>query len=94
MEIAKRIRMLRLARSLSPARVAPETHLEPGFLALLEEGKEVPTWADLERLAAAWDVPMSRFFFDDGQPPVTPRLTHRLTLEELERLSPFTSKPG
>jgi DNA-binding XRE family transcriptional regulator len=84
MEIAKRIRKLRMERSLPSSSLAQEAGVEPEFLVLLEDGQKVPTWETIENLAAALDIPVRQLFFDEHRRPVTPWLTPRLTLEELE----------
>ena len=83
MEIARRIRKLRLQNALSLAEVAMRADVGACFLARLEDGKEVPSWEAVERLAAALNVPVSQLFYSDSQPPLTPRLTRRLTMQEV-----------
>ena len=84
MQIARRIRKLCQESSLSPAAITLLAELEPEFLLRLEAAQEIPTPEVLERLASALGVPVSRFFLDVGQPPVTPKLTPRPLIEERE----------
>jgi transcriptional regulator with XRE-family HTH domain len=81
MQIARRIRKLCQESPLSPAAITLLAELEPEFLLRLEAEQEVPTPEVLERLASALGVPVSRFFVDIGQPPVTPKLTPRPLME-------------
>ena len=92
MEIAARTRKLRLESSMSSAAVGLGAATELGLLVLLAEQKEVLTWETIEDLAQALNVPLRRFSFD-GQPPATPRLTPRLTLQELASLGSRSSTP-
>jgi len=84
MVIARRIRKIRLQKSRSLAFTALDAGLTPHVLSMFEEAEAVPTWEDLENLAETLDVPTWKFFFDGPRQVVTPRLTPRLTLEELE----------
>ncbi len=65
-------------------------------MARLEKGREVPTLVTLDILADALDVPVHKFFYDDGEPGLTPRLVPRLALNELaeECQGPATSVPS
>jgi len=83
MEIARRIRNTRLENGLSLPEVAARASVEASFLSRLELGKEVPSRALLEELAAALEVPLFRLFCPEGKAPSTPRLTPRPTLEQL-----------
>jgi transcriptional regulator with XRE-family HTH domain len=93
MEIARRTYELCLASSLSPSAITSHAGLTPGYQSRLKSGEEVPTWEILENLASLLDVPIERFFFDFDQPPATPRLTPRLTIQELERPAPWHQGP-
>ena len=94
MQIAKRIRQLRLEGSLPLDVVALQAGLAPGLLVLLEEGKQIPSRECLENLAAVFKVPVRHLFFDGHKPPITPRLTPRLSLEDLDQLQPLHGKAG
>jgi transcriptional regulator with XRE-family HTH domain len=83
MRMADRIRQIRLERRVSPERLEAKTGLAKSLLTRLEKGQEVPTLQTLDSLADALGVPVHRFFYDDGEPPLTPRLTPRLAWKEL-----------
>jgi len=83
MRLAARIQRIRLQRSVTLEELEAKTNLPKRLMARLEKGQEVPTLAMLDALADALDVPVHRFFYDDGEPALTPRLTTRLTLREL-----------
>lgn len=83
MQIARQLRNTRLGKSLPLAVVAASAGLRPSSLALLEKGEQVPSWEVLETLAEVLGVPLTKFFFDDHNCVVTPRLTPRRTLQEL-----------
>jgi transcriptional regulator with XRE-family HTH domain len=83
MQIARRIRKLRRQNSLSLAEVAVKAHVGLCFLAQLENGEDVATWEEIEKLAAALDVPVFQLFYSDEEPPLTPHLTPRLTIEQV-----------
>ncbi len=82
-EIVKRVRGLRLEKLLSLEDLAARTGLERSFLSRVENEEVIPPWESLERLAAAFGVPLHRLFYDGEQPPSTPFLTPRPTLQEL-----------
>jgi len=88
MEIARRIDRLCAQSSLSRGVIARQAGLEASSLSLLEAGEDVPTWEILDRLACTLNVPVSRFFVEEDEPPVTPLLTPLLKLEDLETLQP------
>jgi transcriptional regulator with XRE-family HTH domain len=83
MRMAARIRQIRLERWVSLERLEAHTGLAKSLLARLEKGQEVPTLETLDSLADALGVPVHRFFYNDGEPPLTPRLTPRLAWKEL-----------
>src|SRR5271167_2685363 len=74
MRMAARIRQIRLERWVSLERLEAQTGLAKSLLARLEKGQEVPTLETLDNLADALGVPVHRFFYNDGEPPLTPRL--------------------
>ena len=94
MELGQRIRKLRLEHRLSLQEVAERTRLAACFLARMEHGEEVPSFETLESVAAALGVPLYQLFFLDGKLPPTPRLSPRLTLEQVadEVFSPELSR--
>jgi transcriptional regulator with XRE-family HTH domain len=83
MRMAARIRQIRLELWVSLERLEAQTGLAKSLLARLEKGQEVPTLETLDSLADALGVPVHRFFYNDGEPALTPRLTPRLAWKEL-----------
>jgi len=53
------------------------------YISRVERGHTVPSIETLERLAAALGVPLYQLFYEGEDPPPTPHLTYRPTLEEL-----------
>src|SRR5215469_3357041 len=53
------------------------------YISGVERGHTVPSIETLERFAAALGVPMYQLFYEGENPPSTPHLTYRPTLEEL-----------
>jgi len=94
MEIARRIGRLCAQSSLSRGAIARQTGLDSSSLSRLEAGEAVPTWEILDRLACTLNVPVSRFFVEEGEAPVTPLLTPRVKLEDLETLQPAAPDSG
>ena len=93
MELAARIRRIRLQRSVTVEALDLKTGLTKRLLTRIEKGQEVPTLEMLDALAGALDVPVHVFFYDAAEPKLTPRLTPRPALQELaaEWLAPATS---
>jgi len=94
--MAARIKRIRLERSVSLEYLEAQAGLATGLMARLEKGREVPTLEMLDTLADALDVPVHRFFYDDGELELTPRLLPRLALKELDEKcqGPETSVPS
>ncbi len=53
------------------------------YISRVEHGHTVPSVETLERFAAALGVPLYQLFYEGENPPPTPHLTHRPSLEEL-----------
>ena len=83
MRIAIRIRQFRLEQMLSVEDLAVEAQMAPSLLSTIENGREIPSWEIVERLAAAMGVSTASLFFDDPASVLTPWLTPRLTLQQL-----------
>lgn len=60
--IARDLRALRRARSLTLAQISESVGRSVGWLSQVERGISIPTLADLSRLADTFGVPMSLFF--------------------------------
>jgi len=81
--IARRIRATRLEQSWSIDALEAEAGLARGLLSRLEDGKDAPSMAMLEKLAEILGVPVCKFFFKSGEPLLTPWLAPRPSLEDL-----------
>jgi len=80
--LGKRIRELRIQRSLSQREVEEGSRLAAGYVSRVEDGYEVPSLKTLEALADSLGVPLFEFFCDAHGPVATPNLMPRLMLEE------------
>ncbi len=83
MSIGARIRQLREQQGLSQGDIEEVTGLLRCYISRVENNHTVPSLETLERFAAALNVPLYRFFYTGEDPPATPNLTPRRTLEEL-----------
>jgi transcriptional regulator with XRE-family HTH domain len=83
MQIAARIRQVRLEHSLSLEDLAAKAGLTMGLLASFEKGQGVPSLETFDSLAKAVDVPVRSLFYGNRDSTLTPWLTPRLTLQEL-----------
>lgn len=83
MSIGARLRQLREQKRLSQGDIEKTTGLLRCYTSRVENGHTVPSLETLERFAAALDVPLYRLFYTGEDPPATPNLTPRKTLEEL-----------
>ncbi|MGH9469908.1 MAG: helix-turn-helix domain-containing protein [Terriglobia bacterium] len=83
MLIGERIRQLREQKRLSQGDIEKASGLLRCYISRVEHGHTVPSLDTMERFAAALDVPLYRLFYAGDEPPATPNLSHRKTLEEL-----------
>jgi transcriptional regulator with XRE-family HTH domain len=83
MSIGARIRALREQKGLSQGDIEKVTGLLRCYTSRVENGHTVPSLETLERFAAALNVPLYRLFYAGEDPPPTPSLSPRKTLEEL-----------
>ena len=83
MPISRRIRELRRHNLLSLEQLEELSGLDRYYLARLEDGEDVPSYDELERLGDAFGVPLRQLFHSDDEPVSTPWLTPRPTLPEL-----------
>ena len=83
MLIGQRIRRLREQRGLSQGDVEAVSGMLRAYISRVEQGHTVPSLDNLERFAAALDVPLYRLFFDREDAPPTPNLAPRKAVEEL-----------
>jgi transcriptional regulator with XRE-family HTH domain len=92
MQIAARIRRVRLQRALSLTDLALGTGLSTSLLSRYEDGQDVPSLETLDRFAAIMGVPVRFFFYGDTDSKLTPSLTARPTLLELSGRSSRTRR--
>jgi transcriptional regulator with XRE-family HTH domain len=83
MLIGQRIRRLREQRGLSQGELEKASGLLRCYISRVEHGHTVPSLGTLEKFALALGVPLYRMFYEAEEPPPTPHLTPRRTLEEL-----------
>jgi transcriptional regulator with XRE-family HTH domain len=83
MLIGERIRQLRAQKRLSQGDIERTSGLLRCYISRVEHGHTVPSLETLERFALALNVPLYQLFYEGEEPPSTPNLTPRHTLEEL-----------
>ena len=83
MQIAARLRQVRLQHSLSLEELATRTGLSASMLASFENGQGVPSRETIDKLAKTLGVPVQLLFYGDADPPSTRYLTPCPTLQEL-----------
>lgn len=76
MLIGKRVRKLREEKKLSQGDIEHRTGLLRAYISRVEHGHTAPTIQTLEKIAAALEVPLYRFFYD-GRKPNVPNLLKR-----------------
>jgi transcriptional regulator with XRE-family HTH domain len=83
MLIGARLRELREKRGLSQGDVERATGLLRCYTSRVENGHTVPSPATLQKYAAAFGIPLYQLFYEGDEPPPTPKLAPRKTLEQL-----------
>lgn len=83
MLIGERIRQLREQKRLSQGDIEKASGLLRCYISRVEHGHTVPSLDTMERFAAALDVPLYRLFYSGDNPPPTPNLSERKSLEEI-----------
>jgi len=83
MLIGTRLRQLREQKQLSQGDIEERTGLLRCYVSRVENGHTVPSLETLERFAGVLDVPLYQLFFSGEEPPPTPSLSPRKSLEEL-----------
>jgi transcriptional regulator with XRE-family HTH domain len=83
MLIGQRIRQLRAQKGRSQGDVEKASGLLRCYISRVEHGHTVPSLETLEKFAKALGVPLYQLFYQGEEPPATPHLTPRRTLEEL-----------
>jgi len=76
MVIGDRLRQLRNSKHLSQGDIEKRTGLLRCYISRLENGHTVPSIETLEKLAAAFDVPLWEIFYE-GDQPARPLLSSR-----------------
>ena len=83
MVIGDRLRQLRESKHLSQGDIEKRTGLLRCYVSRVENGHTVPNIETLEKLAAAFDVPLWKIFYEGDQPtrPILPsrELQHSTT---------------
>ncbi len=87
MLIGERIRQLRAQKGFSQGDLEKASGLQRCYISRVEHGHTVPSLETLEKFAIALDIPLYRLFYQGEEPPPTPLLTPRRTLEELSEES-------
>src|SRR5271169_2745755 len=84
MLIANRLRQLRESKNLSQGDIEKRTGLLRVYISRLENGHTIPHVDTLEKLAAAFDVPLWKIFHEGDQParPVVPSRGLQLSTTE------------
>jgi len=83
MPIGARIRQLREQKGLSQGDIEKLTGLLRCYTSRVENGHTIPSLGTLEKYAAALSLPLYQLFYKGDEPPPTPNLSPRITLEEL-----------
>jgi len=76
MVIGDRLRQLRNSKHLSQGDIEKRTGLLRCYISRVENGHTVPSIETLEKLAAAFDVPLWKIFYE-GDQPARPLLSSR-----------------
>jgi transcriptional regulator with XRE-family HTH domain len=85
MLIGRRVQDLRIRNGLSQAQLAMRAGLMESYIWQVEEGHEIPFWEVIEILADVLNVPIYQIFYSDSEQVLTPWLTPRRTLEEVDQ---------
>jgi transcriptional regulator with XRE-family HTH domain len=69
MIIGERIRQLRESKKMSQGDIEKRTGLLRCYISRVENGHTVPALETMEKLAAALEIPVYRFFYEGTKPP-------------------------
>jgi transcriptional regulator with XRE-family HTH domain len=83
MLIGTRLRQLREQKQMSQGDIEERSGLLRCYISRVENGHTVPSLETLVRFAGVLDVPLYQLFYSGEEPPPTPSLTPRKTLEEM-----------
>ncbi|HUI50940.1 MAG TPA: helix-turn-helix transcriptional regulator [Terriglobales bacterium] len=98
MLLGDRLRTLRDRKQTTLREIARRTGLRQSFLVRVESGHAVPDMDQLERWAAALQVPVHGLFYDAEHPPLFQNLRDRLSADDIadfrliERLNGILNK--
>jgi transcriptional regulator with XRE-family HTH domain len=85
MVLAHRLRVIRVAKQVSPADIEMVIGVPAGYVFQVEEGDIVPSIETLEKWAKALDVSLGSLFVDDGVAPFLSNLPNRLSSDHIAR---------
>lgn len=88
MRLCTRMRNLCEEAGTTPRQIEELAGLGKDDLSRLIIGAHVPSLDELQRVAHELDVPLRSLFFADDEPPSSPRLTPRVTWDQLTEVSP------
>src|SRR5262249_19544491 len=74
MDVSARIREIRTQKELSQGDIEKRTGLIRSYLSRVENGHTVPSLETLEKLAAAFEVPLYVLLYDGNEPPPAPKV--------------------
>jgi transcriptional regulator with XRE-family HTH domain len=83
MDIGLRLRRLRKQKGMSQGDIKKATGLLRCYTSRVENGHTIPSLDTLERFASGLGLPLYQLFYEGEEPPATPNLTPRQTLEEI-----------
>jgi len=83
MVIGDRLRAVRERKSLSQEDVEKRTGLPCCYISQIENGDTVPAIDTLEKIARALEVPLYQLFYDGEKPAQFPKLSKRLTEDDI-----------
>lgn len=69
MILGERIRQLRNVKKLSAGEIARRTGLSRPYISRIENDHTIPSIETLEKLARGFEIPLYRFFIEEGDEP-------------------------
>ncbi len=84
MIISDRLRQLRESKHMSQGDIAKRTGLIRCYISRLENGHTIPSVGTLEKLAAAFDVPLWKVFYEGDQSALPVLLSRDFDQSEIE----------
>lgn len=83
MLLGERLRNLRDTKQTTLRQIAEKSGLPQSLLLRVESGHAVPDMNQLERWAAALEVPVYGLFYDGENPPLLENLRNRLSADDI-----------